>query len=75
MRAKDTVSAGKKDLSLQQLSHNAPHRPDINWRRNTRGSLLQLTHKKRFNELDSKEKEPHNWINKTQFESAAPFWL
>lgn len=36
MLLKDTVSARKKDFSLQQLSHNASHWPNINWNRNTR---------------------------------------
>lgn len=39
----DTVIAGKKDFSLQQLSHNATNWPDINWNRNNELYLVHLS--------------------------------
>lgn len=42
MLIKDTIVARKKDFPLQQLSHNAPHWPNINCKRDTRSLVIQL---------------------------------
>lgn len=59
---KDTVSARKKDFTLQQLSHNASHWPNINWNRKTRCLFQRI-----FSEFAL--------LKGQKFDTLLPFWL